>query len=87
MIDRTIEAAETIDELRQLIRECEVTGRRTIFTRSGQPVSILVSHDEYLALRETVELSAEPEVLRDIELAEEQGRRGELILPEDLFVE
>ena len=87
MNDRTIDTAETIDELRQLIRECEVTGRRTVFTRTGHPVAILVSHDEYLALRETVELSAEPDVLRDIELGEDQARRGELMLPEDLFVE
>jgi PHD/YefM family antitoxin component YafN of YafNO toxin-antitoxin module len=85
--DRTIDAAELSDDLRQLVRESEVTGKRTVFARDGRPVAMLLSHDEYLAMRETIDLSADPELMRDLELAEEEAQRGALLLPEDLFVE
>jgi len=42
---------------RDLIRECEAQGARTVFERGGRPVAVLVSHDEYLALRETIDIA------------------------------
>lgn len=45
------------DDARDLIRECEVQGTRTVFERNGRPVAVLVSHDEYMALRETIEIA------------------------------
>ncbi len=45
------------DDARDLIRECEAKGTRTVFERNGRPVAVLVSHDEYMALRETVDIA------------------------------
>jgi mRNA-degrading endonuclease RelE of RelBE toxin-antitoxin system len=45
------------DDARDLIRECEAKGTRTVFERNGRPVAVLVSHDEYMALRETIEIA------------------------------
>ena len=45
------------EETRDLIRECAAKGTRTIFERDGRPVAVLVSHDEYMALRETIEIA------------------------------
>lgn len=87
MNDRSLDSTELSEELRQLVRETEVTGRRTIFSRNKKPIAILVSHDEYLALRETIDLSSQPEILADIVESENQAKNGSLILPEDLFVE
>lgn len=87
MNDRSLDSTELSEELRQFVRETEVTGRRTIFSRNGKPVAIMVSHDEYMALRETIDLSSQPEVLADIVEAENQAKKGALLLPEDLFVE
>jgi mRNA-degrading endonuclease RelE of RelBE toxin-antitoxin system len=42
---------------RDLIRECAVQGTRTVFERNGNPVAVLVSHDEYMALRETIDIA------------------------------
>jgi hypothetical protein len=50
-------------------------------------VAILVSHDEYLALRETIAIANDPDLRRRIEIAEEEARRGALLLPEELFGE
>jgi PHD/YefM family antitoxin component YafN of YafNO toxin-antitoxin module len=85
--DRTVDLASLAEELKGFVRECEVTGRRTVFTRQNKSVAAIVSYDEYLALRETVELSEDPELLSDIVNGEEEAKRGALLLPEDLFVE
>jgi mRNA-degrading endonuclease RelE of RelBE toxin-antitoxin system len=45
------------ESTRDLIRECAVQGTRTVFERNGNPVAVLVSHDEYTALRETIEIA------------------------------
>lgn len=71
--------------MRQLVAECEVNGARTLFARSGRPVAILVSYDEYLALRETIDIGNDPALRKQIESAEGEVGRGALILPEDLL--
>ena len=73
--------------MKELVRECELTGRRTLFEREGRAVAILVSHDEYLALRETVEIAGDEALRARLAAAEEEIRRNALLLPEDLFGE
>ncbi|HUP47565.1 MAG TPA: hypothetical protein VNA04_02120 [Thermoanaerobaculia bacterium] len=73
--------------MRQLVSECELTGRRTLFERNGRPVAILVSHDEYLALRETVEIAGDEQLRARLATGEDELRRNALLLPEDLFGE
>jgi PHD/YefM family antitoxin component YafN of YafNO toxin-antitoxin module len=73
------------DDVRRLVGECEVSGRRTLFERNGRPVAILVSYDEYLALRETIDVANNSELRRQIETAEEEVKRGAMMLPEELL--
>lgn len=82
--DRALEILDLAGEVRAVIAECEVSGKRTRFLRNGKPVAVLVSHDEYLALRETVEILRDGGFLAKITAAEEQVKRGEMLLPEDL---
>ena len=71
--------------MRELVGECELTGRHTIFLRNERPVAILISHDEYLALRETIEIAADADLREGLERAEEEVKRGAMLLPEDLL--
>jgi len=50
-------------------------------------VAILVSHDEYLALHETIDISNDSDLRQRITAADEQANRGAVLLPEDLFGE
>ena len=52
-----IDLLDLPDDTRDLIRECAVQGTRTVFERNGNPVAVLVSHDEYVALRETIDIA------------------------------
>lgn len=73
--------------VRELVSECELTGRRTLFQRGGRPVAILVSHDEYLALRETIDITNDAALRDRIAAADAEANRGAVMLPEDLFGE
>ncbi|HUO85434.1 MAG TPA: type II toxin-antitoxin system Phd/YefM family antitoxin [Thermoanaerobaculia bacterium] len=73
--------------MQEILAECEISGQRTVFARNGRPIAALVSWDEYLALKETIEIGANAELRAELEQAEAGARRGELMLPEDLFVE
>ena len=86
-MDKRLELLDLPPDVRQLVAECEVSGKRTVFARDGRPVAILISHDEYLALRETIEVSNNADLRRQIETAEDEVKRGAMMLPEDLFVE
>ena len=72
-------------DVRQLVAECELTGKKTVFERNGRAVVILVSYDEYLALRETIDIANDAPLRAAIERAEEEVKRAAMLLPEDLF--
>ena len=83
--DRELEILDLSADVRALIAECEVVGSRTRFLRDGRPVAVLISHDEYLALRETVEIVKDGQLLVKVTAAEDQVKRGAMLLVEDLF--
>jgi PHD/YefM family antitoxin component YafN of YafNO toxin-antitoxin module len=86
-MEKKIDILELPPELRQFVGECELSGKRTLFTRNERPVAILVSYDEYLALRETIAIASDPDVRAKIDAAEEEVKRGAMLLVEDLLVE
>lgn len=52
-----INLLDASEDVRDLVRECETRGTRTVFQRNGRPVAILVSHDEFLAMSETLAIA------------------------------
>ena len=84
-MDKRLELLDLPPDVRQLVAECEISGKRTVFSRDGRPVAILLSHDEYLALRETIDIANNADLRRQIETAEDEVKRGAMMLPEDLF--
>jgi PHD/YefM family antitoxin component YafN of YafNO toxin-antitoxin module len=86
-MNRRLELLDQPADVRDLVGECELTGKRTVFERDGRAVAILLSHDEYLALRETIAIGNDATLRERIDRAEQEVRRGALLLPEDLLVE
>lgn len=75
---KIVDVFDLSDDARELVRECEAKGARTVFERNGRPVATLVSYDEYLALRETIEIANDPDLAAMLNAAEEDVQRGEL---------
>ena len=75
---RHLDVLDLPEDARDLIRECEAKGERTVFERNGRPVAMLVSHDEYMALRETIEIANDSLLFAKIAEAddEEVEQRG-----------
>ena len=84
-MEKRLDLLDLPPDVRQLVGECELTGRHTVFERNGRAVVILVSYDEYLALRETIDITNDAALRASIERAEEEVKRNALLLPEDLF--
>ena len=83
-MEKTLEILDLPSDVRELVGECELTGQRTHFNRNGRPVVTLVSHDEYLALRETVEIANDVALRAQIAAAEDEVQRGSVLLSEEL---
>ena len=86
-MEKRLEILDLPDAVRQLVGECELTGKRTLLERNGRPVAILTSYDEYLAMRETIDLANDAPMRQMIEAGDDQIRRGAMLEVEDLFVE
>ena len=85
--DVRMEITEAEEALREPAAAAEIAGRHTLFTRNGRPVAILLSHDEYLALAETVAIASDPALVALIGRAEQQLAAGDIYDAEDLLVE
>jgi mRNA-degrading endonuclease RelE of RelBE toxin-antitoxin system/PHD/YefM family antitoxin component YafN of YafNO toxin-antitoxin module len=82
---KQIEILDLPEDVRQLVGECELTGRQTLFMRNGRPVVTLVSYDEYFALRETIDIANDEVTRAQIDAADEETKRGAMLLTEDLI--
>jgi PHD/YefM family antitoxin component YafN of YafNO toxin-antitoxin module len=82
-----IDILESGDELREAASAAEIAGRHTLLLRGDRPVAIVLSHDEYLALAETVAIAADPALLSRIGIAEQELGKGDVYDVEDLLVE
>jgi PHD/YefM family antitoxin component YafN of YafNO toxin-antitoxin module len=84
-MDKRFDIHDVGDELRAIVGECELTGNRTTFLRNERPVAILISHDEYLALRETIDIADDAPLRAAIEEGESEVLRGAMLAVEDLL--
>jgi antitoxin YefM len=60
----TLPVAEARAQLSRLVEEARSTHERFEITRSGQRVAVLLGADDYDALRETIAVLGDPELLR-----------------------
>ncbi|HEY6139030.1 MAG TPA: type II toxin-antitoxin system Phd/YefM family antitoxin [Thermoanaerobaculia bacterium] len=83
-MEKRIDILDLPPAVRELVGECELTGRRTLFTRNGRAVVALVSHDEWLALRETLDIANDEALRAQLAQGEAEAQRGAVMEVEDL---
>ena len=86
-MEKPLEILDLQESVRRLVGECEVTGKRTLFARNGRSIAVLMSYDEYLALRETLEISRDEALRAALDTAEFEVKRNAMLAVEDLLVE
>lgn len=65
-----IEADSINQPVRAAVLATEVMGRRTAITRKERPIAVLISWDEFISLRETIELESDEAVVAEIRAGE-----------------
>lgn len=73
-----IEADSISQPVRAAVLATEVMGRRTAITRRESPIAILISWDEFISLRETIELESDEATVAEIRAGEAELVRKEL---------
>ena len=61
----TLPVAEARSQLSKLVEEAASTHERCEITRSGRRTAVLLSADDYDAMRETIEVLADSELIRE----------------------
>jgi Phd_YefM. len=84
-MDKRFDIHDVSEDVRAFVGECELTGNRTTFLRNDRPIAILISHDEYLALRETIDIADDAPLRAAIEEGEAEVLRGAMLATEDLL--
>ena len=81
----TVPLSHAKARLSKLLSEVEELGERIVITRSGRPVGVLLSYDEYGGLLETLEILADTELSQAIERGLKDVEESKLVSHEEVW--
>ena len=70
---------EVRNRLSEIVDNVVATGSDLVITRHGRPSAVIVGHDEYEALLETLNILSDPETMADLVEAEADMATGNLV--------
>jgi antitoxin YefM len=80
----TIPLSEARARLSELVDEAVRTHERVEITRNGRRAAVLMSADDFDSLQETLDILSDPEVMRDIQIAQEELKQGIFFTQEEV---
>ena len=81
----TVPLSHAKARLTKLLSEVEELGERIVITRSGRPVGVLLSYDDYGGLLETLEILADTELSQAIERGLKDVEEGKVVSHEEVW--
>lgn len=63
----------------ELVDEVAATGVELVITKHGRPAAVLIAHDEYEGLIETLNILSDPDAMAALEEAESDIEAGRLV--------
>lgn len=82
---KTIPLSAAKAGLSRLIDEISKTHTAFQITRGGVPEGVLLSADEYESLVETLEILADPEIMKQIQQSIRDIKKGKLLTHKEVF--
>ncbi|MCY4622114.1 MAG: type II toxin-antitoxin system Phd/YefM family antitoxin [bacterium] len=67
------------NRLSEIVEDVVATGSDYMITKHARPSAVIVGHDEYEALLETLNILSDPETLADLAEAETDVATGNLV--------
>ena len=83
----TVTLSDAKTHLARLLSEVAELGERVVITRSGRPVGMLVSVDEYDGLLETLEILADDDMAVAVRRGLDEAERGDTLSHEEVWGE
>jgi len=81
----TVPLSEVKAKLTKYLNEVQKFGEHVVITRSGRPAAVLMGHDEYEGLLETLDILADEELMAAIKEAEEEIKAGKVLSYEEFW--
>lgn len=81
---RTIPITEARNAFPTLVDNAKNKLDEYVITVNGKPAAILISHDEYESLKETLEIMSDPDLMRDIKDGLDDIKAGRVTPWEDV---
>ena len=78
MSTTTLSITEARNNLLDLIRKTKDLMERVIITKNGKPEAVLISYDEYESWLETLEITQDTKLMKEIAEAKEDIKAGRL---------
>ena len=78
-LDEAAEASKQDDDAREVVDEAVRTGGGVIITRHGKPVAVLLAHNEYESLIETVNILSDDETMAALAESEADFAAGNFL--------
>ena len=70
---------KAIERFSELVDEAAATGAEFVITKHGRPVAVLIAHDEYEGLVETLNILSDPDAAASLAEAESDIEAGRLV--------
>ena len=83
----TVKLSEAKTHLARLLKNVQELGERVIITRTGEPAGVLISHEEYEGLLETLDILGVPALAASVRRGLEEAERGELKSHDEVWSE
>ena len=81
---KTLPISKAREELPTLVDKAKKNLDEFIITVNGTPAAVLMSHDEYESLKETLDIMSDPGLMKAIKEGEEDIKNGNVITLEEL---
>ncbi|OGX27496.1 MAG: hypothetical protein A3D10_04185 [Omnitrophica WOR_2 bacterium RIFCSPHIGHO2_02_FULL_48_11] len=85
MSTTTLSITEARNNLLDLIRKTKDLMERVIITKNGKPEAVLISYDEYESWLETLEITQDSNLMKEIAKAKEDIKAGRLFSYEEVL--
>jgi antitoxin YefM len=80
----TLPLADARARLSELVADAQATHERFEITRNGRPAAVLVAADDYEAMKETIAVLADAELMRAIQEGLAQLHTGDVLDEDEL---
>jgi antitoxin YefM len=80
----TTSLADAKNRLSEIIASAERTHERTVVTKNGKPVAVVLSIEDFQGMQETLEILSDPAVRAELEEGIAEADRGEFVSDEEM---